>query len=126
MYDEIIEKINAGSLSEARTKLVQGIKHGQINTTQLDDVIERLKKTDGGTHYLFETSFFKCTDNVRLWNEAYIEKITIAILSGDVSPALLYHMLDVCKYVRKKKIMAVGAGCALIGVIVAVAIYLAQ
>ena len=99
--NKIIKKIHMGDLTHIRSDIAIDIKNGKMGKRQLQKIILKLKNDEVGRELFVNNIVFQINNDKSMWTDDYLRNIGEAISCGDLSEELLYHMLDVSRYVNR-------------------------
>lgn len=114
----LVSSILQGDAADVRSKLAFGIQRGRVGSGQVHRIIEEIKADPERKELLRDHSVFKINYVQSEWSEEYLRNIGEAIVCGDMSEELLYHMAEVSRYVNRRCMIMMAATGILFVVIV--------
>lgn len=101
MYMKIIKSIRNGKLSGLRTRIASGIMNGSIKKFHASRIIDELRKIHKDEVIFLKNASFEMEEDKTKWDKNYLQKIADQFPQGNISENLVYHMIDVAKYVNR-------------------------
>lgn len=121
--DKITRIIHQGDAdaTDIRSEIAFGIQKGRIGDKQVHKIVEDIRADVKWNSLLIDHSVFEVCNDKTQWNEEYLRNITEDIVCGDMSEEILYHMVEVSKYVNRHCVTAkaVCVGMLCIAVVIA-------
>ena len=122
--DKVIRTIRQGDATDIRGEIAFGIQKGRIGEQQVRNIVEGIRTDRKWNNLLNDHSVFGICNDKTKWNEDYLRNIGEAIVCGDMSEEILYHMVEVSKYVKRYYLMAKAVGAGILCVIVVIVLVL--
>lgn len=102
MYKKLLRNVNTDDWASFRCNLVIAIRDRLINKQQLTELLNIIKDTSYYMEHANDTLIFDANTDENSWDDNYIERISIAIICGDISDDTIMHMFNVSRKVHYK------------------------